>query len=159
VGANRAAGLVKRRVVTPTTPNPARPGPSPTVFAGEQLDALTRQQQRIMHRSALLAYMIAAETRSCHALTLGDALLELLADITEAARMIGTILQQVGSDGPQHLSTPPGAKVCCSGATTARTIDGNVTMTCVISRMFGCFSLTTARAGSCSPSSIGMQLA
>jgi hypothetical protein len=43
-------------------------------------------------------------------LTLGDALGEFLADITEAARMIGTILQQVGSDAPQHLSTPPGAK-------------------------------------------------
>ena len=78
------------------THDAAQPGPPPAAFAREQLDALTRQQQRIVHRSALLAYVIAAETRSGHALTLGDALAELLADITEAARTIGTILQKGG---------------------------------------------------------------
>ncbi len=67
------------------------------MFALDQVDALTRQQQRIVHRSALLAYVIAAETRSGQPLALGDALGELLADITEAARTIGTILQAAGA--------------------------------------------------------------
>jgi hypothetical protein len=56
---------------------------------------LTRQQQRILHRSALIDYVIVAETRGGQALTLGDALGELLTDITEAAT-VGTILQQAG---------------------------------------------------------------
>ena len=66
------------------------------VRARNQLDTLTRQQQRILHRSALIDYVIAAETRAGQSLTLGDALAELLADITEAAGIIGMILQQVG---------------------------------------------------------------
>ena len=97
---NNAGSPMKRPAVTPVTRSATRPGPPPEMFAPDSVDALTRQQQRIVHRSALLAYVITAENRSGHALTLGDALLELLADITEAARMIGTILQQVGSDGP-----------------------------------------------------------
>jgi hypothetical protein len=44
----------------------------------------------------VISYVLTAETRSGQTLALGDALAELLADITEAARTIGTILQQVG---------------------------------------------------------------
>ena len=58
-----------------------------------QVDALRRQQQRILHRSALIDYVLAAEKRSGDSLTMGDALAELLADITDAARTIGTLLQ------------------------------------------------------------------
>ena len=72
------------------------PGPLPAVFARDQLDALTRQQQRIVHRSALIDYVLAAERQGGQPLTMGDALDELLADITEAARTIGMILQQAG---------------------------------------------------------------
>jgi hypothetical protein len=57
------------------------------------LDALQRQQQRMLHRSALIDYVLAAERQRGQTLTLGDALAELLADITEAARTIGTLLQ------------------------------------------------------------------
>ena len=56
------------------------------------LDALQRQQQRILHRSALIDYVLAAERQRGQTFTLGDALAELLADITEA-RTIGTLLQ------------------------------------------------------------------
>ena len=52
-----------------------------------------RQQQRILHHSALIDYVLAAERQSGQTLTIGDALTELLADITEAARTIGTFLQ------------------------------------------------------------------
>ena len=58
-----------------------------------QVEALRRQQQRILHRSALIDYVLAAETRGGGPLTMGDALAELLADITEAARTIGALLQ------------------------------------------------------------------
>jgi hypothetical protein len=44
----------------------------------------------ILHRSALIDYVIAAETRSGQPLALGDALAELLADITDAARHGGS---------------------------------------------------------------------
>ena len=54
---------------------------------------MRRQLQRILHRTALIDYVLAAETRGSGPLTMGDALAELLADITEAARTIGTILQ------------------------------------------------------------------
>jgi hypothetical protein len=57
------------------------------------LDALQRQQQRILHRSALIDYVLAAERQRGQTLTLGEALAELLADISEAARTIGTLLQ------------------------------------------------------------------
>ena len=60
-----------------------------------QVDALTRQQQRILHRCALIDYVLAAEHQGGQTLTMGDALGELLEDITEAARTIGTILQHV----------------------------------------------------------------
>ena len=70
---------------TPTAP----PAPAPLT----QVDALRRQQQRILHRSALIAYVLATEKRGGQPLTLGDALTDLLADITEAAGTIGTILQ------------------------------------------------------------------
>ena len=58
-----------------------------------QVDALRRQQQRILHRGALIDYVLAAERRGGGPLTMGDALAELLADITETARTIGTLLQ------------------------------------------------------------------
>ena len=41
----------------------------------------------------LIDYVLAAERRGGEPLTMGDALAELLADITEAARTIGTLLQ------------------------------------------------------------------
>jgi len=57
------------------------------------LEALERQQQRILHRTAVLEYVLTAEQRNGAHLTLGDALTELLTDISEAARSIGTILR------------------------------------------------------------------
>jgi len=101
---NDVSSPVKRAAVTPAMQSAALPGAPPAMFGADQVDALTRQQQRIVHRSELLAYVIAAENRSGQALTLGDALAELLADITEAAHTIGTIVRQVGngrSDGAQ----------------------------------------------------------
>ncbi len=76
------------------------------MFARDQLDALTRHQQRILHRSALINYVIAAETRGSQPLALGDALGELLSDITEAARTIALILQQVGNGRPPRTAAP-----------------------------------------------------
>ena len=75
-------------------------------WQGDTLDAHTvpapltpvealRRQQRILHRSAVIDYVLAAETRGGGPLTMGDALAELLADVTEAARTIGILLQDV----------------------------------------------------------------
>ena len=58
------------------------------------LETLTRQQQRILHRTQLLAYVLTAEQQNGARLTLGDALTELLADIKEATCTIGTILRR-----------------------------------------------------------------
>jgi hypothetical protein len=66
---------------------------------------LRRQQQRILHHSTLVDYVLTAEIRSGGPLTMGDALAELLGDITEAARTIGAILQQVGNGGPPRTAT------------------------------------------------------
>jgi hypothetical protein len=41
----------------------------------------------------VLAYVLTAEQRNGASLTVGDALTELVTDISEAARTIGTILQ------------------------------------------------------------------
>jgi hypothetical protein len=60
-----------------------------------QVDALRRQQQRILHRGTLIDYVLTAEQRNGGALTMGDALAELLADITEAARTNGMLLPTV----------------------------------------------------------------
>jgi hypothetical protein len=68
--------------MTPRTPEPL-----------PQVEALRRQQQRILHRSALIDYVLAAEKRGGGTLTMDDGLAELLADITEAAGTIGTLLQ------------------------------------------------------------------
>ena len=84
-------GAHRNGSATPTTVT-ADHAPAPLT----QVDALRRQQQRILHRSALIDYVLAAEKQGGETLTMGDALAELLADITEAARTIGTILQQVG---------------------------------------------------------------
>ena len=70
-----------------------------------QLDALRRQQQRILHRSRLIDYVLAAEKRGGAPLTMGDALAELLADITEAARTTGTLLPQVGNGRPPRTGS------------------------------------------------------
>ena len=59
----------------------------------EQVDALTRQQQRILHRSALIDCVLVAEKQGGQTLTMGDAVAEFLADVIEAACTIGTILQ------------------------------------------------------------------
>ena len=90
-------------VPVPGASAPPNGGSAPSILAREQVDALTRQQQRILHRSALLTYVLAAEQQGGQPLMLGDALAELLADITEAARTIGTIVQQV-----EHGRPPPG---------------------------------------------------
>ena len=72
------------------------PPPCPAVAASlPQVEALRRQQQRILHRSALVDYVLTAESRNGGPLTMGDALGELLADIIEAAHTIGTVLQDV----------------------------------------------------------------
>jgi hypothetical protein len=70
---------------------PDPPAPAPLIHV-DDVDALRRQQQRILHRSALITYVLAAETRTGAPLTLGDTLAELLEDIAEAARTIGTLL-------------------------------------------------------------------
>ena len=74
---------------TPTTDTPGALAPAPLA----QVDTLRRPQQRILHRSALIDYVLAAEKRGGVPFTMGDAPAELLADITEAARTIGTLLQ------------------------------------------------------------------
>jgi hypothetical protein len=48
-----------------------------------------------VHRTALLEYVLTAEQRNRARLTLGDALTELLTDVSEAARTISTILRPV----------------------------------------------------------------
>jgi hypothetical protein len=72
----------------PATPTPITP-PAPL----PQVEALQRQQQRILRRSALIDYVLAAERQRGQTLTLGEALAELVANISEAARTIGTLLQ------------------------------------------------------------------
>jgi hypothetical protein len=61
------------------------------------VEALRREQQRILHRSTLLDYVLTAEKCGGEPRTMGDALAELLADITEAARTIGTLLRAAGN--------------------------------------------------------------
>ena len=95
---NPTRRVLSRRPHRPVTPrNGAAPSTTDTPGCEApplpQVDALRRQQQRILHRSALIDYVLAAEKRGGETLTMGDALAELLADITEAARTIGTILQ------------------------------------------------------------------
>ena len=83
----------------PRSTNGSRPAvsPRPTALPVAQLDALERQQQRILHRATLIDYVLVAEQRNGATLTLGDALAELLQDISDAARTIGTILHPVSS--------------------------------------------------------------
>jgi hypothetical protein len=52
------------------------------------------------------SYVLAAETRGGGPLTMRDALAELLADITEAARTIGTILL-AGRPCVRHAPSSP----------------------------------------------------
>jgi hypothetical protein len=58
------------------------------------------QRQTMPMPSLHLDYVLAAESRGGGPLTMGDALAELLADITEAARTIGTLLPQVENGRP-----------------------------------------------------------
>jgi hypothetical protein len=55
-----------------------------------QVQALTEQQQRIERRSLILGCAVA----TVDPVPLREALAELLADITEAARTIGRLVQQ-----------------------------------------------------------------
>ena len=67
-------------------------------------DVLHRQQQHIPQGSALIDYVLAAAKRGGERLTMGDALAGLLADITEAARTIGSLLQTRPGDPKPHSS-------------------------------------------------------
>ena len=49
----------------------------------------------------MIGYVLAAEQRNGARLTLGDALAELLQDITDAARAIGVIVQPLASAQPR----------------------------------------------------------
>jgi hypothetical protein len=75
-GARRAAG--------PDDP----PAPAPRI----PVEALRRQQQRILHHSAIVNYILLAEQRGGAPQTPWAALGELISDITEAAQTIGTFL-------------------------------------------------------------------
>jgi hypothetical protein len=79
--------------------------PTPTMTSTApvmQVDALWRKRQRILHRSALIDSVLAAEKRGGEPLTMGDALAELLADITEGARTIGTLIESCGATTRSH---------------------------------------------------------
>ena len=77
-----------------STVTPGLHAPAPLT----QVDALWRQQQRILHRSALIDYVLAAERQRGQTLTIA---------ITEAAWTIGTLLP-ITNGRPQHdRSTPP----------------------------------------------------
>lgn len=95
-----------RATKKPTPKAVKRPtnGTSPAAAAVPlpQLEALERQRQRILHRTTLLDYVLAAEQRNGAGLTLGDALAELVRDITDAARQVGTILQQIPPRAALH---------------------------------------------------------
>jgi hypothetical protein len=97
-------GTPRNGSVTATAPH-APQAPPPLI----QVEALRRQQQRILHRSALIAYVLTADQRSGGPLTMGDALAELLADITEAAHTIGTLL-------PTVTGRPETARPAAAGA-------------------------------------------
>ena len=97
---------------TTATAGPHAPAPLP------QVDALRRQQQRILHHSALVDDVLAAEKRGGEPLTMGDALAELLADITEGARTIGTFLQTANGD-PNATYHETLAQVSASATSTA----------------------------------------
>lgn|SRR5262245_21420904 len=95
VSRNGSSGSEKRSAAKPATRMATKihepPAPCPTL-AGDQVDALRRHQQRILHRSTVINVVLKAEPRA-----MGDELAELLMDISEAARLIGAILEQVGS--------------------------------------------------------------
>jgi hypothetical protein len=74
-------GSAATTAVVPDPPGPLLP-----------VDALRRQQQRILHRATIIHYVLTGERQGGDSLTMGDALAELLADIAEAARTIGTLL-------------------------------------------------------------------
>jgi hypothetical protein len=73
------------------TDAPTDPAPSPvhTGLSIDQVDALHRQQQRILHRALVISYVLGDEMRAEPAAAIAD----LLDEIEEAARTIGTLLQ------------------------------------------------------------------
>jgi hypothetical protein len=94
---SNAVGHVRTRVskngrsatVSPTrhTRSPSPPAPG---FALERVEALTREQQRIERRSLILGCVVT----TLDAAPLREALADLVADIAEAARTIGRLVQQ-----------------------------------------------------------------
>ena len=91
---NRTPRVLARRPCRPVVPrNGAATSTTDTRGSDppplSQFDALRRQQQRILHRSALIDYVLAAEKRGGEPLTMGDALAELLADITDGRARSG----------------------------------------------------------------------
>lgn len=92
---------VGRRRRTPNRPsrseNRSRPAAAsrPPALPIAQLELLERQQQRILHRTQVIGYILVAEQRNGATLTLGEAVAEFLRDISEAARTSGTILHPV----------------------------------------------------------------
>jgi hypothetical protein len=92
-----SGGAPRPEPVTPQAAGGDGRAGAPASLPCDQVHALRRQQQCI--RSALIDYVFAAERRGGETLTMGDALAELLADITEAARTIGTRLQPTNGRG------------------------------------------------------------
>jgi hypothetical protein len=95
----RAPSAHRRKpIAKPAVPlKNGRPKSAPSI---PQIAALERQQQRILHRTQLVEYVLATEHRNGVTLALADALIELLSDITEAARTSVTILQQAAGARP-----------------------------------------------------------
>ncbi len=117
-GAGSRATITRAKPLAPAKTKPLPPPPhaapgrpsTPTLLpdvradvALDQVDELTRQQQRILRRSTVLETLLEMEARVGNGQvttgdprTLGEAVAELVHDIIVAARTIGTILQQVG---------------------------------------------------------------
>jgi hypothetical protein len=76
-----------------------------------QIDALER---RIQHRTALIAYVLAAEQRNGRTLPVGAALGELLADIAEAARAIVAIVRPLAAPRRACRFRSQRPEACCA---------------------------------------------
>ena len=84
--------------------------------------ALDSEGQVVRSGKELIDYVLAAEERAGGPLTMADALTELLADITEAARTIGTLLQTANGRVPIAGGTPLGACLGCAPNTGCPTL-------------------------------------
>lgn len=91
----RVHRLTRRRAPQPAARVPTRP-PAPASLVA--VDALRRQQQRIRHRSRLIAHACSPPSNGTTTLTMGDSVTELLADITEAAGRIETIRSKLAGE-------------------------------------------------------------